>query len=582
MLDIKTSKYVVELLDSGASSISICNAVSALSDTSQEDERLFLGQLRRLLNGKHLPLNGRLEPFRLVFQNATEEDYSVLADILGQTKSVLFHAVCGELLWIRRHERELGRSALLSYYAELDNRTLECEYAFARIAGAICRIYPKIAVPEFPWEEFLHKCINFISIQDDMNLGEAGMVVDSVLSCGKSIEGVDTAANNLIEKAEQAGAWSVAIECADNLERYYRRHKRTVEANNLVRVSALLYEKEARTFDWTSPADCHHVLIRIEKAIREWKRSGKDGDNTERKRLAKEIEPVKKLAADTMKIIQTDPFDISAEIQQIKSSIECAATPEELIRLIISLLDTEEESNVQKQFFESDALGIKLFGTNVVNKDGRTIFALPPLPLSGNCDPKMLRAHIEYEAMKGYCVTADAFVNPCLQIMRRTKPLGVEDIRFLVESSVFVPGDRQRSFLSGLHAGLEGDYITAMHLLMPQVENAVRVLAETCGAVVYKPKDDGSEECFSLSCILEMPELVDCLDERLLFNMRVFYSSVYGFGMRDAIAHSFLSDDELQSANSIAVWAFTLYLCCYFSPEMWRRINAINSNNERK
>ena len=53
--------------------------------------------------------------------------------------------------------------------------------------------------------------------------------------------------------------------------------------------------------------------------------------------------------------------------------------------------------------------------------------------------------------------------------------------------------------------------------------------------------------------------------------MRVFYTSPYGIGIRDIIDHGLRSDKGLQSADSLAVWWFTLHLVCLFSPELHKR-----------
>ena len=106
---------------------------------------------------------------------------------------------------------------------------------------------------------------------------------------------------------------------------------------------------------------------------------------------------------------------------------------------------------------------------------------------------------------------------------------------------------------------------------MPQVENAIRCLAELCGAVVYKTDFKGNEEWLSLDSILNLEELQESIDPELLFNMRVFYTSPYGIGMRDIIGHGLRSDKGLQSADCLAVWWFTLHLVCLFSPELYKK-----------
>lgn len=140
---------------------------------------------------------------------------------------------------------------------------------------------------------------------------------------------------------------------------------------------------------------------------------------------------------------------------------------------------------------------------------------------------------------------------------------------------MFIPPDRKDSFLAGIQAGFELNLPLAMHVLMPQVENAVRVLAESCGAVVYKTALDGTEESLSMDSILNLPEVRCALDDEFLFNLQLFFTSVYGFGMRNIVAHGLESDEELQSLSSLAVWWYTLHLCCIYCPELYKRVREV-------
>ena len=115
---------------------------------------------------------------------------------------------------------------------------------------------------------------------------------------------------------------------------------------------------------------------------------------------------------------------------------------------------------------------------------------------------------------------------------------------------------------------------------MPQIENAIRILASDCGAVVFKTKDNGVEECLSLESILNLPEMKQCIDPIYLFNFKVFYTSEYGFGMRNTISHGLASDAELSSCRGLMVWWFTLRICCTYSLELIKRISNQSSNNQ--
>ena len=187
--------------------------------------------------------------------------------------------------------------------------------------------------------------------------------------------------------------------------------------------------------------------------------------------------------------------------------------------------------------------------------------------------PMSCYAEVEHEGSKYYSMIADGFIQRYLWLCRKKFNFTEENLSFLVEDNMFIPENRKSTFLKGLVAGFNLELPTAMHLLMPQIENAIRCLAQECGAVVYKTHKDGVEECLSLESILKTPEVIDCFEETFLFNLKLFYLSEYGFGMRNIVGHGLNSDKELQSSASLATWWFTLKICCMYSSELTIRLN---------
>ena len=181
----------------------------------------------------------------------------------------------------------------------------------------------------------------------------------------------------------------------------------------------------------------------------------------------------------------------------------------------------------------------------------------------------------EHDASEEYSIMAEVFIEKYLVFAKEKFEFTDKNLEFLVEDNIFVQEDRKKSILNGIVAGFNMDMVTAMHLLMPQVENAIRYLAQECGAVVYKTKEGGIEESLSLKSILNLPQVVDCFDEVFLFNLRLFYTSDYGFGMRNAVCHGLYSDKELNSYRSLAVWWFTLHICCMYSSKLHERMYEI-------
>ena len=115
-------------------------------------------------------------------------------------------------------------------------------------------------------------------------------------------------------------------------------------------------------------------------------------------------------------------------------------------------------------------------------------------------------------------------------------------------------------------AGLDYDFLTSLSILIPQVENAVRCLAEECGDLIYNINDEGIEELKSFNAILDLPCLNDCMERTVIFNLKAVFTSKYGLNMRNEIAHGTFDDEEFNSCMAIYTWWFIFKLCAIFSP----------------
>jgi len=217
-----------------------------------------------------------------------------------------------------------------------------------------------------------------------------------------------------------------------------------------------------------------------------------------------------------------------------------------------------------------------LFTTNKLDSAGRVKCIVPSFL---GATEKEICSILEHKASEEYLFCADAFIKNYLLKVKERFSFTEDDLSFLIEDNIFVPKNRKKTFLKGIVAGFNLELSTAMHLLMPQVENSIRNIVQECGAVVYKTERDGTESCLGLKSILTALEAKECFDETFLFNLKLFYVSDYGFGMRNEVCHSLYSDDELQSAQSLAVWWFTFRVLCMFSPKLYQRLN--NASNKK-
>lgn len=514
--------------------------------------------------------------------NADETVYQALSELLRTSRNSYFNATCGEILWWHTHNKEYANIALEAYEQELSEPTYQSNLAFTRIALSICRIYLKYRPTSFPFDIFFEKCLHYI----ELNLNDQATfcllhILQGLLACSNEkpenkikIEQTATSAADYLCKNQNH---RLGIALKKFLQSFYKSEKRFDDEQKTVKDIALEYEREAQHFSQDSFLDIGRAIAAYQNAMNTWSQLSNRAKGTqERKRLAKTLEPLKAKRMGMMLTIKSEPVDLSETIKELKQKIQ-KSTFEEFLSFFTALLNLESPEILLKEIEKSSSLA-SLFSSQTLDSKGRVINKIPSV-LDASDEEKLCIC--EHEAAKKYLIVTDVFATRCLAIAREKWEFTEENLRFLVEDNLFVPEDRKESFLKGLVAGFRGEMSLSMSLLMPQVENAIRELARNCGAVVYKTDSNGVEEVLSLDSILQQPEIKESVEEKILFNVRVFYTGKNGFNMRNNVCHGLYSDAELQSIQSLAAWWFTLYLCCHFCLELYRRIEEQSKREEK-
>ena len=534
----------------------IKNELSSVWKRRRGRNRKLVDCVIRLLDYYRLPIRNDEEITIHLEEYITERNIELLKSILIQSKHPLFNALCAEALWNYKHEINIGEIALANYYNLLD---VGCNQEYLpQVYLSVCRMYSKYHSVNFDFSAFASRALDYVrsrlSEPDYCNafilleLSKSKQflceIKDIFYEIVKSFENKNdfTRANGYIEDLLEIKALTSQREKQELMIRI---------ANN--------YEKQANQYDWKDAGNAHSIIFCIHSAMNWWEKSKSPLQKEERKRLSKSIEEVKKLSLSTMHTISSGEIDISEWMDNRKAFIK----NNDIATVVLGLAELVElinEESSYTDFEKSGSVVAQFFSTNILDSSGRAKCIVPPL----SDDPKERLAFLEFQAKKTYDFYS-GFVYRYLSIAKQKFSFEDNELDYLFENNIVVQADRLGSFKEGIISGFEGNFAKSMHLLMPQVEHSLRCFAEDCGAVVYKTNNQGVEECLSLESVLNCQEICELLDETLLFNLRLFYTSPYGYGMRNEVGHGLLSDNELNSGLGLMVWWFTLKLCCMYA-----------------
>ena len=104
----------------------------------------------------------------------------------------------------------------------------------------------------------------------------------------------------------------------------------------------------------------------------------------------------------------------------------------------------------------------------------------------------------------------------------------------------------------GIRLAFEGDYYAAVHILAPQAENIFRYIAKTAGALTVTLENDGSSKQKTLTSIFDLPELLDCYDNDIIFLFKGLLNEQSGTNIRNEIAHGIM--EEAKGSTGICIY----------------------------
>lgn len=116
-------------------------------------------------------------------------------------------------------------------------------------------------------------------------------------------------------------------------------------------------------------------------------------------------------------------------------------------------------------------------------------------------------------------------------------------------------------YLRGIHAGFFGDWLTSMHLLIPQIEASVRHVLQQHGVITSTVESDGIQKERDINQLLWDPTAEDVFGADILFDLRGILIERFGSNMRNEAAHGLMPEVAFYRAESVYLWWLVIHLC---------------------
>jgi hypothetical protein len=149
------------------------------------------------------------------------------------------------------------------------------------------------------------------------------------------------------------------------------------------------------------------------------------------------------------------------------------------------------------------------------------------------------------------------------RIRQRYSPTVDDVIAYLYQSPVF--GEKSATTIRmGIDAYFSGDHLKAIHLLVPQIENALRRLLEMLGEPANKLRSGGLKEIAktekTLNDILREEAIKKYLGEEVVLYLSTYLIDARGRNLRNRMAHGLMAASEFHRGVSDRVFHIMLLL----------------------
>ncbi|WP_180277132.1 DUF4209 domain-containing protein [Janthinobacterium sp. BJB446] len=202
----------------------------------------------------------------------------------------------------------------------------------------------------------------------------------------------------------------------------------------------------------------------------------------------------------------------------------------------------------------------RLVDSVVLANDGRAVARRPGVGVDGDGGDAQVLAEATQACHILCTTTVIGMILPALETMWREMHFDLGTFEALASRAPLVPNERAALVAQGLHAGWCGDFVQAVHILVPQFEHIVRMKLKAAGALTTTHDAAGLDTEIGLSNLIERPEMRDAFDVDLTFTIRALMCDPSGPNLRNMVAHGLADESLVKGPYGIYLWWLVMRL----------------------
>lgn len=215
-----------------------------------------------------------------------------------------------------------------------------------------------------------------------------------------------------------------------------------------------------------------------------------------------------------------------------------------------------------------------IFSASYMDREGKPIAKSPAAEMTGEQSEEWYRQ----QALKNEDLRRQLIVNghlhPARVMIHGRFQIEERHIIPLIYNSPFVAEGHAALITLGLTRFFQGDFMSATHLLIMQLEPCLRHILKMNGNDPVRQCDDGTEEEYDINAMFKhmRPELIAIFGEDLIYELDLLFVGRPGPSLRNDWAHGFLSAGACFHHNTVYGCWMIYKLCIGFLEPCWERI----------
>jgi hypothetical protein len=254
--------------------------------------------------------------------------------------------------------------------------------------------------------------------------------------------------------------------------------------------------------------------------------------------------------------------------------------PAEAFRRVMPFLQPIEVGALKKEAIEiARRTPLRsIFSSSYADSEGKEVARGPMLDLDGEPSEDWFKEHVTRNQAPVRHATMFGELEPARQAVLANFPVQERHFVPIVTFSPFVPPSHRHIFALGFARLWQGDYVTAGHLLIPQLENAIRHVLSMAGRDSSKIEEDGIQGDRALSMLITVmkADLHAIFGEAAVWEIDALFNFRPGPAIRHEFAHGKLGWNAFYRTDTMIACWFIYYLTVLPLLERWDDLVAPN------